>query len=190
MKIKYVLVLERRSVESLVTGKCKGLERSLWCWSYWYSIISGSLSDAGSRVWSKIHVESLSRRQPSWCSPWTTLGSQQLKSLKSSSDKIKFQWPSKNARAGGSKRGQRLFLLPVRLCFGATFPCAVKFPPPMHVHIFHPAQAWLTQGEHNTLFGVSSCDINGNSLPGAQRIPFRIPESVSQPFLWRSCFVT
>lgn len=65
MKIKYVLVLERRSVESLVTGKCKGLERSLWCWSYWYSIISGSLSDAGSRVWSKIHVESLSRRQPS-----------------------------------------------------------------------------------------------------------------------------
>lgn len=125
-----------------------------------------------------------------WCSPWTTLGSQQLKSLKSSSAKIKFQWPSKNARAGGSKRGQRLFLLPVRLCFGATFPHAVKFPPPMHVHIFHPAQAWLTQGEHNTLFGVSSCDINGNSLPGAQRNPFPIPESVSQPFLWRSCFVT
>ena len=137
-----------------------------WAKFNWdYLATSVSLSHIGSRVWSEIHGESLSRRQPlcgTGPGQLSEVSSQRAWSQALMSEG--FQWPSTNARAADSSRGQRVFL-PARLCFGATFHCTVKFPPPMHIHNFHLVQdhalAWLAQDEHGTLFGVLFCDING-----------------------------
>lgn len=43
-----------------------------------------------------------------------------------------------------SKRNHRVFL-PARPCFGDAFHCMVKFPPPIHVHIFHSASGCAFQ---------------------------------------------